>query len=204
MLYPVIIGLLKMFTQGEVYTGINGLYFDCGTLVDLTSFGLADLPYRTVYFFFQNLETAIKLFGLKFLYKVRIRQTYGYLLAIHFRRFFALFSLKARRMKKNTPGTDFFPIPGNSQVFPESQFIQYMSIKFFLQQSVDIFNIVSMLVILGLAHGVQLDVGYWNYGATYAEELSIELFLEICFMVATVKLIQMKFPEFHPMQVRVT
>jgi hypothetical protein len=49
---------------------LNERYFEAGDLLEVISFGLADLPYRFIYFSLSDWRAALTLFVIKFSYKV--------------------------------------------------------------------------------------------------------------------------------------
>lgn len=68
--YPVVIGLIKLSMQSTVQLELDERYFDAGDLLEVVSFGLADLPYRFIYFDLNAWGPALMLLGIKFSYKV--------------------------------------------------------------------------------------------------------------------------------------
>lgn len=203
--YPVIIGLIKMAMQSTPHSALDERYFGAEDLLEVISFGLADLPYRFLYYKLSTWRSAVTLFAIKFSYKVRHSQTYGYWITIHFRKLLSRFSLKARKMRKLHPNKVFFAVPGAAKVYEEAEFLQRMAMKFFLHELMDCFDILSMLVILVVTKGADSGIGaeipvtaFWRY----VEQIVIELALEIVFISLTRLLIQRKFPTFQPSQVR--
>jgi hypothetical protein len=108
-------------------------------------------------------------------------------------------------MRKLHPNTLYFPVPGDSRVYEETEFLKQMAMKFFLHELIDCFDLLSMLAILGITRGIESGLGasipmgnFWRC----VVQIVIELALEIVFISLTKLVIQRKYPSFQPFTVR--
>ena len=170
----------------------------------MVSFGLADLPYRFIYFDLNAWGPAFMLLFVKFSYKVSLTQVYGYWVTIRFRKFLSKFSLKARRAHRKQPDKQFFPVPGASRVFEEPEFVEEMAMKYFLHELLDSFDLLAVLVILAVTRAADAGFGasmdsevFWRV----VEQIGVEMALEALFMSLTRLVIQRKLPGFQPLAV---
>ena len=165
----------------------------------MISFGLADLPYRFIFFQLDDWESALLLLGVKYSYKV-----YGYWVTIFFRRVFAFLSLKVRRYQRTHPDKRVFPVPGNSKVFEEAEFLEEMAMKFFMQEMIDSFDLVSVVIILAATRKAEIGIGHSLTESGYlrvTEQIALELGLEVTFAVVTVVMVKVRLPRFDPWKV---
>lgn len=68
--YPVFIGLIKSGMQSKGHLVLDERFFGAEDLLEIISFGLADLPYRFIYYNLNAWRSALTLFAIKFSYKV--------------------------------------------------------------------------------------------------------------------------------------
>ena len=200
--YPVVIGLIKIVMQSNLHTELDERYFEAGDLLEIVSFGLADLPYRFIYFDLNGWEPALMLLTVKFSYKL-----YGYWVAILCRSLTAKFSLKARKARRQHPGKQFFPVPGAPKVYELPEFLAEMAMKFFMQEMMDTFDLISVLVILPVTRAASSGLGNDMTEDEFVrviEQVILELALEVIFMSLTLFVVRRKLPDFNPVTVKCT
>lgn len=175
-----------------------------GDLLGVVSFGLADLPYRFIYFDLNGWGPTLMLLVVKFSYKVLLIQVYGYWVTIRFRKFLSKLSLKARKAHRRQPDKQYFPVPGASKVFEEPEYLEQMAMKYFLQELLDCFDLVAVLVVLAVTRAADTGFGgnmdsevFWRV----VQQIGVEMALEILFMSLTRVIIKRKLPGFQPMEV---
>jgi hypothetical protein len=194
--YPVGVGLFKSSVDCKDYSGISKDRFETEELFEFYSFLTAALPFRYIYFSFNNWLAYSEHLAIKFVYKVSM-----HILVPYFSTQIFAFKNRYRGQPQSSPDAIYY-VPGQKLPGKYADFIEQIQRNLCFHQFNDILDTGLLIVIMSVSYfvtSIQLQKGFAalldeGFYLLLLYQFVGDLALEVAFTLIVYALIKTRYP----------